>query len=56
MKDTIRNLAIDYQDWASNQDLSYGDLADWTGAIAKLAELADQSGELTEELKENGIL
>ena len=56
MKDTIRNLAIDWQDWASKEKMSYGELAAWTGAIEQLAALADDKGELIEELKENGIL
>ena len=56
MQDTVRNFAIDWQDWASNQNLSYGELAEWTGAIETLAKLADESGELLEELKENGVI
>lgn len=56
MIDTVRNLAIDYQDWASQQSLSYGELAEWTGAIEQLAKIADPSGELVKELKENGVL
>lgn len=56
MEDTVRNLAIDWQDWASQQSLSYGELAEWTGAIEQLARAADPSGELIEELKENGVL
>ena len=56
MRDTVRNFAIDWQDWASDEDLSYGELADWTGIIRTMAELADDSGELKEELTENGIL
>jgi hypothetical protein len=56
MIDTVRNLAIDYQDWASQQSLSYGELAQWTGAIEQLAKAADPSGELLTELKENGVL
>lgn len=55
MEDTVRNFAIDWQDWASNQDLSYGELAEWTGAIEQLAG-ATGSEELIEELKENGVL
>ncbi len=55
MEDTVRNFAIDWQDWASNQNLSYGELAEWTGAIEQLAR-ATGSEELIEELKENGIL
>ena len=56
MKDTVRNLAIDWQDWASGESLSYDELARWAIALEHLAELADPSGELTEELKENGVL
>lgn len=56
MIDTIRNLAIDWQDWSSNQDLSYGELAQWQENIRGLAETAAPSGELLNELKENGVL
>lgn len=56
MIDTVRNLAIDYQDWASMQNLSYGEIAEWTGAIEQLAKAADPSGELLTELKENGVI
>lgn len=56
MYETVKNFAIDWQDWASQQSLSYGELADWTGAIKQLAQAADPSGELTKELKENGVL
>ena len=56
MKDTVRNLAIDWQDWASGQNLSYGELAEWAGAIETMATLADDTGALLEELKENGVL
>lgn len=55
MIDTVRNFAIDWQDWASQQNLSYGELAECTGAIEQLAK-ATGSSELIEELKENGIL
>lgn len=56
MKDTIRNFAIDWQDWASQQNLSYGELAVWQEAIKQMAEIADETGELYRELKENGVL
>lgn len=56
MKDTIRNLAIEWQDWASQQSLSYGEMAVWQSCIEQLADEADMTGELTKELKENGIL
>ena len=55
MEDTVRNLAIDWQDWASQQSLSIGELSDWHSAIEQLAK-ATGSSELIEELKENGIL
>lgn len=56
MIDTVRNFVIDWQDWASMQNLSYGELADWQGAIEQLAKVADTSGELLTELKENGVI
>lgn len=58
MESTVRNFAIDYQDWASQQDLSYGEVAAWSHLIQKLAELADSDGSegLVEELRENGII
>lgn len=56
MKDTVRNFAIDFQDYASQNSLSYGELAVYQEAIKQLAEIADETGELYRELKENGIL
>jgi len=56
MEATVRDFAIDWQDWASGQNLSYGELAEWAGAIEAMATLADDTGELLEELKENGVL
>lgn len=58
MIDTVRNFAIDYQDWASQQSQSYGEVAAWSNLIQKLAELADDDGSegLVEELRENGII
>lgn len=56
MVDTVRNFAIDWQDWASQQSLSYGEMAVWQSCIEQLADEADMTGELTKELKENGIL
>lgn len=56
MKDTVRNLAVDWQDWASNEKMSWDEVAQWTTVISDMAKLADPSGELIEELKENGIL
>ena len=56
MEDTVRNFAIDWQDWSSRKGLSYHELSDWQNAIEALAKVADESGELIEELKENGII
>lgn len=56
MKDTVRNLAVDWQDWASQESMGIGELSEWHVAIGMMAKLADPSGELIEELKENGIL
>ena len=56
MYETVKNFAIDWQDWASQQNLSYGELAGWASAIEQLAANADPSGGLVEELKENGVL
>lgn len=56
MYETVRNFAIDWQDWASQQNLSYGELAEWQNAIGLLASAVDDDGELLKELKENGIL
>lgn len=56
MIDTVRNFAIDWQDWVSNENLSIGELSDWYGVIEQMAKLADPSGDLTNELKENGVL
>ena len=56
MKDTVKNFAVDWQDWASQQNLGWLEVAGWQSRIKDLAVLADPSGELLEELKENGII
>ena len=56
MIDTVRNFAIDWMDFASNTDYSYSELAQVTDAIETLARIADPSGELLTELKENGVI
>ena len=56
MQDKVRNLAVDYQNWASNQNLSYGELSQWQDAIGLLASAVDDDGELLEELTENGVI
>lgn len=47
-----RDWAIEWQHWASEQSLSYGELADWADYFTELAERFN----LTDEFKENGIL
>lgn len=44
--------AIDYQSWASEQELSYSELAEWSNLFVALAEKFN----LTEEFLENGII
>lgn len=47
-----REHAIEWQHWAGEQNLSYGELAEWQAHFEKLA---NRFG-LMEEFKENGIL
>jgi len=47
-----RSYAIDWQNWASEQAMSWGELAEWQDIFAKLAEKYD----LSEEFNENGII
>lgn len=50
--DEARQLAIDWQAWASEQSLSYSELSEWQGFFETLAKKFD----LTDEFKENGII
>lgn len=45
-------LAIDWQNWASEQSLSYGELAEWEDFFRKLG----RDFNLTAEFSENGII
>ena len=47
-----RQYAIDWQSWASEQNLSYGELADWGAIFTELANKFD----LKEEFFTNGII
>lgn len=47
-----RDMAIDWQAWASEQSLSYSELAEWQGFFETLAKKFN----LTDEFKENGII
>lgn len=46
------DLAIEYQDWASEQDLSYGEVVYYTNYFEEVAKKFN----LTDEFRENGIL
>ena len=51
-QDEARQYAIDYQYWASEQDMSYGELAAWQDHLHSIALQFD----LIDEFKENGII
>jgi len=51
-KAQARQYGIDYQKWASEQDLSYGEVIHFTNKLSKIAEKFD----LVEEFQENGII
>jgi len=51
-KEQARQYAIDYQNWASGKDLSYGEIIHFTNKLRKLAE----KFKLVEEFEENGII
>ena len=51
-KEQARQFGIDYQNWASQQDLSYGELIHFQNKLSNIAEKFD----LVEEFKENGII
>ncbi len=51
-QDEARDYAIEWQTWASEQSLSYGELAEWGAIFTALAVKFD----LVEEFKENGII
>jgi len=46
------DCAIEWQQWQSEQALSYGELADWSAFFEALAEKFN----LTDEFKENGVI
>jgi hypothetical protein len=51
-EEEARQYAIDWQNWASEQNLSYDELAEWQGIFTELAEKFN----LVDEFKENGII
>ena len=52
LKEAARQQAIDWQLWASEQSLSYGELADW---MAHFENLGRRFG-LIQEFRENAII
>ena len=51
-EEEARKYAIDWQNWANEQSLSYEELAFWGDEFNKLAKKFN----LEEEFKENGII
>ena len=51
-REQARQYAINWQHWASTQELSYGELVEWQDYFTKVADKFD----LQEEFKENGII
>jgi hypothetical protein len=47
-----RSIAIEWQHWASEQSMSYGEIAEWEAYFRALAEKFDLEAEFTE----NGII
>ncbi len=51
-KNQAQQYAMDYQKWASEQDLSYGEILHFQDKLIKLAKRFN----LVKEFKENGII
>ena len=51
-KEDARSLAIQWQNWVSEQNLSYGEIFEYENFFRNLGEQFD----LTEEFIENGII
>jgi len=51
-EEEAREIAVNFQSWVSEESLSYGELAGYSGFFEELAEKFN----LTEEFKENGII
>lgn len=51
-KEEARQYAIDWQNWQSEQSLSYSELAEWQAEFERIGKEFD----LTEEFIENGII
>ena len=51
-KEEARQIAIDWQTWASRKSMSYGEVSQWQGYFETLAKKFN----LKKEFKENGIV
>ena len=51
-KEQAQNKAVEWQNWASKQNLSYGELIEWQDYFSTLAKRFD----LEDEFNENGII
>jgi len=51
-KDEARTMAIDFQNWASEQNLSYSEISNYQNYFEELG----KKFKLTEEFKENAII
>ncbi len=51
-EEEARQVAVDYQNWASEEILSYSELSEYSGYFETLAKKFN----LIEEFKENGII
>ena len=51
-QDGARQFAMDWQKWSTTQNLSWGDLAEWTSVFEELAVRFN----LEEEFNTNGII
>ena len=51
-KEQAQNKAIEWQNWANEQNLSYSEVAEWSIYFERLADEFD----LNAEFKENGII
>jgi len=51
-KEEAQMYAVAWQHWVGEQDLSYGELAEWQAFFIMLG----RKFQLTEELNENGII
>ena len=51
-QEDARQYAIEWQQWASEQNLSLGELIEWQGVFSTIAQKFD----LQEEFIENGII